>query len=167
MHANVVRALAIATLFVLTYGCADATSEPEPAAEGEPLHVACGDGRCSVHESCSSCPRDCGACGTDAGLSPDSGGEAGAFDAGTPTYTVPSTIASDCSADVTAKLASWIASVPDHATLLFGSNACYRIDGTLTLTDRAGLTLDGNGSVFDGSAPSTDGNRAHWRLVGG
>jgi hypothetical protein len=76
-------------------------------------------------------------------------------------YTVPSSVPSGCSDDATNQILSWIASVPDGATLLFGANACYRIEGTLELHDR-NLTFDGNGSTFRSlNAPS--GQRAMWR----
>src|SRR5438874_13361168 len=74
------------------------------------------------------------------------------------THEAPGSIASDCSRDVTQQLLSWIASVPDHSTLSFASGGCYRIDGTLELTDRDGLTFEGNNATF---RASTTG--ATWR----
>jgi hypothetical protein len=62
--------------------------------------------------------------------------------------TTPASIPADCSRDVTAALAAWIASVPDGWTLRFGANACYRVDRTLQVQNRHGLTLDGNGATF-------------------
>jgi hypothetical protein len=80
------------------------------------------------------------------------------------TYRVPSSIAADCSADVTQELLSWIGSVPNNSVLLFGANGCYRIEGTLELRNRSGLTLDGNGSSFRSfNAPTS--HRALWRLI--
>src|SRR5207244_10906720 len=64
------------------------------------------------------------------------------------TYQVPSSIANDCSVDVTSALLSWIGSVPDYSTLSFGTNACYRIEGTLEFSGRKGLDFEGNGSTF-------------------
>ena len=60
----------------------------------------------------------------------------------------PSSIAADCSRDVTAELVSWIASVPDGSTASFAPNGCYRVDGTIQLKYRNGLTLDGQGATF-------------------
>jgi len=77
---------------------------------------------------------------------------------------VPTSIASDCSQDVTAALLSWIASVPDNSTIQFGSNKCYRIDGTLELTGRNGLTFEGNGSKFDGHFVALNDQAAIWRV---
>lgn len=65
-----------------------------------------------------------------------------------PVATVPATIAGDCSRDVTAELSAWIASVPNGSTLQFGTNACYRVDGTLKIQYRHGLTFEGNGATF-------------------
>lgn len=75
---------------------------------------------------------------------------------------VPSgSVPSGCSADATSEIRSWIASVPNNSTLVFGAGACYRIEGTLELRGRT-LTLDGNGSTFKSlNAPSDQ--RAMWR----
>jgi hypothetical protein len=82
------------------------------------------------------------------------------------TYRVPSAIAADCSVDVTQELVSWIASVPDNSTLVFPAGACYRVDGTLLVRNRSGLTFEGNGATF--KAFTTGGsNRAHWQIVDG
>jgi hypothetical protein len=80
------------------------------------------------------------------------------------TYQVPSSIASDCSVDVTQPLLSWIASTPNNSILSFGANRCYRVEGTLEIRNRSGLDLQGNGSTFKSfDAPSDQ--RAMWRVV--
>ncbi|MDQ3671027.1 MAG: IPT/TIG domain-containing protein [Actinomycetota bacterium] len=81
-------------------------------------------------------------------------------------YQVPAAVASDCSKDVTQSLSAWIASVPNGSTLSFADGACYRVDGTLELTNRSGLVFEGHGASFE---PATTGNtwRSQWRLVGG
>ncbi len=79
---------------------------------------------------------------------------------------VPPEIASDCSADVTQALLAWIASVPDHSTLLFRQGGCYRVDGSLRIEDRAGLVFEGNGATFKALAES-DPRRRHILVVGG
>jgi hypothetical protein len=79
-------------------------------------------------------------------------------------YNIPTTIAADCSRDVTAELNSWIRSVPNGTSslpnvLMFGAEKCYRVDGkliqqnTYVVGDRyyQNITLDGNGSKLDGS----------------
>jgi hypothetical protein len=68
--------------------------------------------------------------------------------AATTVATVPASIASDCSRDVSAALVAWIASVPDHSTLEFTPQGCYRVDRTLTIRNRNGLVLEGNGATF-------------------
>ena len=76
-------------------------------------------------------------------------------------YTVPASVPSGCSTDATSEILSWIASVPNNSTLVFGAGACYRIEGTLELHGR-NLTFDGNGSTFKSlNAPSD--HRALWR----
>jgi hypothetical protein len=82
------------------------------------------------------------------------------------TYQIPGTIPSSCSVDVTQPILSWIASVPDNSTLSFGNGACYRVDGILELTNRNGLSFEGNGATFRAFTPG-DPQRAHWRLIGG
>jgi hypothetical protein len=78
---------------------------------------------------------------------------------------VPTSIASDCSVDVTKRLLSWIASVPDGSTLSFPSGACYRVEGTIKVRNRRGLDFEGNGATFR-SFNVPDDQRAIWRLVG-
>jgi hypothetical protein len=78
-----------------------------------------------------------------------------------PPSNVPPSIAADCSVDVTAKLSTWVASMSNGSTLSFGSG-CYRIEGTLELTDRFGLVLDGG--EFRSFNPPTD-DRAIWRVI--
>jgi hypothetical protein len=84
---------------------------------------------------------------------------------------VPLTIKSDCSADVTQSLQNWINSVPDNSTLVFGRDACYRVDRTLVVQNRVGLTLRGNGATFRRVTPSPPelqypNANAHWTFVG-
>jgi hypothetical protein len=80
-------------------------------------------------------------------------------------YQVPPSIAADCSIDVTQPILSWIASVPDNSVVSFGTGACYRIEATLEMTGRNGLTFEGNGSTFRSFNPPQD-QRAIWRVIG-
>jgi hypothetical protein len=76
-------------------------------------------------------------------------------------YRVPASVPSGCSTDATSAILSWIASLPNNSTLVFGAGACYRIEGTLEF-HRRNLTFDGNGSTFKSlNAPSEQ--RALWR----
>jgi hypothetical protein len=68
--------------------------------------------------------------------------------------------------DVTGALNAWIDSVPDHVTLSFQPNACYRLDGTIRITARNGLTLEGNGATFKAGTDGDDERRQFW-FVGG
>src|SRR5205823_12558932 len=70
-----------------------------------------------------------------------------------PTLTAPSSIAANCSTDVSAALQSWIDSVPDNATIAFPQNGCYRIESTLRLKDRHDLLLDGHGATLRATTP--------------
>jgi hypothetical protein len=85
----------------------------------------------------------------------------------TPTvYKVPTKIPDNCSVPVEAKIMAWLATVPDGSTVQFGPGRCYGQDGTITLTGRSGLVIDGQGSEFRALTPGTS-QRANWRLVRG
>jgi hypothetical protein len=71
-------------------------------------------------------------------------------------YLVPTDIDSTGATDAAARLASFIASVPDRSTIVFPAGATYRLDRALKLTHRSDLSFDGNGStlkVNDGCDP--------------
>jgi hypothetical protein len=78
----------------------------------------------------------------------------------------PPGIASDCSADVTAALSAWIASVPNGATLALRDGGCYRLDGTLRIDDRTGLVVEGRGATFK-AVQDPDPRRRHILISGG
>jgi IPT/TIG domain len=80
------------------------------------------------------------------------------------TFQIPATITSNCSVDVTQRIVSWIASVPNSSILSFTKGACYRIEGTIELRGRSGLTFEGNGATFRSFNPPAD-QRAIWRVV--
>ncbi len=87
--------------------------------------------------------------------------------------TVPSTVPDDCGADATASLQSYLDSVPDGTStapsvITFPSGSCYRIEGTLHLTHRSYLRVEGGSfRAFDlapaGQSEATR-NRSHWRV---
>ncbi len=81
-------------------------------------------------------------------------------------YKVPTKIKSDCSVAVDAKISSWLATVPDNSTVQFGNGRCYGQDGTIALSGRRGLTIDGQGSEFRALTPGNS-HRANWRFTGG
>lgn len=79
---------------------------------------------------------------------------------------VPASIASDCSRPVDVEINAWLADIPNGATARFAPNACYAQDGTFTLTDRADLTVDGQGAEFR-AVSFGETFRPNWRLLGG
>lgn len=81
-------------------------------------------------------------------------------------YTVPKKIQSDCSVPVENKIMAWLATVPDGSTVQFGAGRCYGQDGTITLSGRSGLVIDGQDSEFRALTPGGS-HRANWRLVNG
>ena len=84
--------------------------------------------------------------------------------AGAIVYRIPSDIASDCSTDATSAIVDWIDSVPDSSTLSFGTDACYRLDGTLEVTDRTGLDFEAGGATFRSPLSAARG-RPIWQVI--
>ncbi len=70
-------------------------------------------------------------------------------------YQLPTTVAADCSSDVTPQMQAWINGIPDDSYLSLGSKACYRVDGTITMQNRHHLQLNGNDAVLK---PATTGD---------
>lgn len=97
-------------------------------------------------------------------------GIAGAAEAKPPVrqtvYTPPASIKANCSVAVDAKLTAWLKTVPDNSTIRFDPNRCYGQDGTITLTGRNGLVIDGQGTEFRALTPGTS-HRANWDFVSG
>jgi hypothetical protein len=60
--------------------------------------------------------------------------------------TIPASVPANCSSDVTAQFQSYLGTVADGDTIQFPAGACYRLDGTLRVTDRHDLTFVGLGS---------------------
>src|ERR1700722_19045870 len=60
-----------------------------------------------------------------------------------PVVLVPGTIDYTGKTDVTNALQNFLDHLPDNRTVLFHKNGRYRVDGTLYVTDRNGLTFDG------------------------
>jgi hypothetical protein len=81
-------------------------------------------------------------------------------------YKVPKKIPDNCSAPVEDRIMAWLATVPNGSTVQFGPGGCYGQDGTITLTGRSGLVIDGQGSEFRALTPG-DAGRANWRFAGG
>jgi hypothetical protein len=62
---------------------------------------------------------------------------------GEPLHIAPIHIDQTCSSDATGALQSWLDSVPDDQVAHLRENACYRIEGTISLTDKT-LELRGH-----------------------
>lgn len=81
------------------------------------------------------------------------------------TYTVPASIASDCSTDVSAELTDFLESVPNAAaphvnTVNFRDGGCYLVTEAVKLENREGLTLAGrNARLRRDEPPPSDSNR--------
>lgn len=82
---------------------------------------------------------------TEADPSPSPSGEEG--------VRVPGDIDATGASDVTEALNGFIASVPDSTTIRFPADAKYRIDGTLWIENRHGLSFEGNGATFFTTEP--------------
>ena len=61
---------------------------------------------------------------------------------------VPSSIDSSGSSDASAKLASFIAGVPDGSTIVFAAGGTYRLNHGIVLDNRHNLVFEGNGSTL-------------------
>jgi hypothetical protein len=81
-------------------------------------------------------------------------------------YKVPNKIRSNCSSAVDGQINAWLATVPDGSTVQFAPGGCYGQDGTITLSGRNGLVIDGQGAEFR-ALTAGDSHRANWRFVGG
>jgi hypothetical protein len=67
------------------------------------------------------------------------------------TLSVPTSIADNCSSDVTSALNSWLGRLPSHAVVALPANACYSVSNTsttLVLDTMNGLTINGNGATL-------------------
>src|SRR5438094_437219 len=81
------------------------------------------------------------------------------------TYTPPGSIATDCSSDATDALNTFFAGLPDNVIVAFGNNACYQLDGTLTLSNKTGITIEGNGATFQRKTQTAADSTHHDHLV--
>lgn len=89
-------------------------------------------------------------------------------------YRVPRSIPRDGSVNVTRRLQRFLNRVPDGACIRFPYQARYRVEGTLRLRNRVGLTVYGNGSKIFATSVRGDldpGPKTVWRqhlaIVGG
>jgi parallel beta helix pectate lyase-like protein len=81
-------------------------------------------------------------------------------------YPIPTTLAADCSVDITSALTTFINSVPDDSIITFAPGGCYLAQGTLEFSSRNGLTFEGNGASIKATTIADD-TRSHWRFLYG
>jgi Bacterial Ig-like domain len=87
--------------------------------------------------------------------------------AGAAVYDIPADIpGEDCSVAVEDEIMAWLATVPDGNTARFAPGGCYGQEGTIALTGRSNLVIDGQGSEFRAVTPG-ESHRANWRFSGG
>ncbi|HVC71237.1 MAG TPA: right-handed parallel beta-helix repeat-containing protein [Acidimicrobiales bacterium] len=72
---------------------------------------------------------------------------------GTTVVSPPSTVASDCSVDVTKPLYDWLNSLPEGTPsnpveVVFAPGGCYQVDGMLFLRGFTDFDFNGNGATF-------------------
>jgi hypothetical protein len=70
------------------------------------------------------------------------------------TVSIPSTIAADCSQDVSKPLKKWLNQLPANSTVLVSAQACYQVDKALKLKKPTGLTIYGGTFTNDVNTPS-------------
>lgn len=93
-------------------------------------------------------------------------GPAGAGSEARRVRAVPESIASDCSVDVTTRLAEFVNRSRRGTTVELAEDGCYRIDGRLRISDRKDLVIDGNGATLRAMTPG-DKDRRHVWIWGG
>jgi hypothetical protein len=88
--------------------------------------------------------------------------------------TVPSTVASNGSMNVTLRLQAVIDTVPDGSCLDLSPDARFRSDGTLSIDSRNNFTINGNGALLFSNVPghifrkgTPASKRLHLGIIGG
>jgi hypothetical protein len=67
---------------------------------------------------------------------------------------------------VEGQIASFLSTVPDGSTIQFQPGGCYGQQGTIFVTDRQNLVIDGNGSTFR-ALTQGDSGRSNWEVQAG
>jgi hypothetical protein len=83
-------------------------------------------------------------------------------DPGGVVHEVPASIDPTGAADVTLAIQMYLDGVPDGSTIRFAPAGRYRIEGTIRVQGRRGLTIDGRGATFVATSQTEDPDRAHW-----
>jgi hypothetical protein len=78
----------------------------------------------------------------------------GANAASQDSVSVPSSIVTDCSHDVSAELATFLNAVPDNSVVMFSPGGCYRVERQMDLDRLVNVTLDGQGATLVRAEPT-------------
>jgi hypothetical protein len=92
------------------------------------------------------------------------------LDAGVAGVAPPTTIAADCSVDVSASLQAWLSTLTPGILVRPAAGACYRIDRGVTLRFPVGLTIDGGtfrNTTTQNSFTGQGLGRATFNVLGG
>jgi hypothetical protein len=87
--------------------------------------------------------------------------------------TPPSSIASDCSTDVSVPLGQWFRNLPPNSTVIPPSGACYQVDEGISLNFPNTLTVDGGTYENHATMPASTGGGGTqrgspvWNVLGG
>jgi len=73
--------------------------------------------------------------------------------------TPPTSVAADCSSDVSKPLGTWLRSLPADTTVSVPTGACYQVDEGLSLQFPVGITIDGG--TFENSSTSPPPAKGH------
>lgn len=73
------------------------------------------------------------------------------------TTSPPTSIAANCSKDVSGALHKWVKSLPAGSTVTLPHDACYTVNGTLHINRTTGLTINGNGATVKQTIPGRHG----------
>lgn len=82
------------------------------------------------------------------------------------TVRVPTSIDATGATDVSASLATFLATVPDQSVIEFAPGGQYRIESTFWVRQRTGLTFDGNDALIFATTPG-DRERTQMAIEGG
>lgn len=84
------------------------------------------------------------------------------------TTTIPSSVASDCSKDVTAAVVGFIQGAANGQTVKLQPGGCYVVNQTLGFVGKTGVTFDGNaGTIRKTTLPTECGQQSHLLRISG
>jgi len=77
-------------------------------------------------------------------------------------YLIPDSVDPTGAEDVTSRLQRFVDAAPDGVTIRFAPGGRYRVEGTLLVRQRHGLTFEGGGATLFATQPTSDPERVHW-----